>query len=59
MNVLEVERLITALKAEGKQFEYKIYQDAPGGHMFNRLDNDLAKQSRQEIYQFLAKYLLK
>src|SRR5580692_2273566 len=59
VNVLEVERLITALKAEGKQFEYKIYQDAPGGHMFNRLDNDLAKQSRQEIYQFLAKYLLK
>jgi dipeptidyl aminopeptidase/acylaminoacyl peptidase len=59
VNVLEVERLITALKAEGKQFEYKIYEDAPGGHMFNRLDNDLAKQSRQEIYQFLAKYLLK
>jgi dipeptidyl aminopeptidase/acylaminoacyl peptidase len=59
VNVLEVERLITALKADGKQFEYKIYQDAPGGHMFNRLDNDLAKQSRQEIYQFLAKYLLK
>jgi len=59
VNVLEVERLITALEAEGKQFEYKIYQDAPGGHMFNRLDNDLARQSRQEIYQFLAKYLLK
>ncbi len=59
VNVLEVERLITAFKAEGKQFEYKIYQDAPGGHMFNRLDNDLARQSRKEIYQFLAKYLLK
>jgi dipeptidyl aminopeptidase/acylaminoacyl peptidase len=57
VNVLEVERLITALKAEGKQFEYKIYQDAPGGHMFNRLDNDLAKQSRQEIYAFLKRYL--
>ncbi|MBZ5600785.1 MAG: alpha/beta fold hydrolase [Acidobacteriia bacterium] len=59
VNVLEVERLITALKAEGKQFEYKIYENAPGGHMFNRLDNDLAKQSRQDIYKFLAKYLLK
>ncbi len=57
VNVLEVERLITALKAEGKQFEYKIYQDAPGGHMFNRLDNDLAKQSRQEVYAFLKRYL--
>ena len=59
VNVLEVEHLITALKAEGKQFEYKIYENAPGGHMFNRLDTDLAKQSRQEIYQFLARYLLK
>ncbi len=59
VNVLEVEELITALKAEGKKFEYKIYQNAPGGHMFNRLDTELARQSRQEIYQFLAKYLLK
>jgi dipeptidyl aminopeptidase/acylaminoacyl peptidase len=59
VNVLEVERLITALKAEGKQFEYKIYENAPGGHMFNRLDTELARQSRQEVYKFLAKYLLK
>jgi dipeptidyl aminopeptidase/acylaminoacyl peptidase len=59
VNVLEVERLITTLKAEGKQFEYKIYDNAPGGHMFNRLDTDLAKQSRQDVYKFLAKYLLK
>jgi dipeptidyl aminopeptidase/acylaminoacyl peptidase len=58
VNVLEVERLITALKAEGKTFEYKIYDNAPGGHMFNRLDTELARQSRQEIYKFLAKYLL-
>ena len=36
VNVLEVEHLIEALKAEGKKFEYKIYQDAPGGHYFNR-----------------------
>ncbi|HUA85452.1 MAG TPA: alpha/beta fold hydrolase [Bryobacteraceae bacterium] len=57
VNVLEVERLITALKAEGKQFQYKIYENAPGGHMFNRLDTRLARESRQEIYQFLAKYL--
>ncbi len=48
VNVLEVERLITALKAEGKKFEYKIYQDAPGGHQFNRLDTKLARESRQE-----------
>ncbi|MCX6633562.1 MAG: prolyl oligopeptidase family serine peptidase, partial [Acidobacteria bacterium] len=59
VNVLEVERLIAALKAEGKQFEYKIYQDAPGGHAFNRLDTKLARESRQEIYAFLARYLMK
>jgi dipeptidyl aminopeptidase/acylaminoacyl peptidase len=59
VNVLEVERLITALKGEGKTFEYKVYPDAPGGHMFNRLDTDLARQSRKEVYAFLAKYLLK
>ena len=57
VNVLEVKRFITALKAEGKKFDYKIYEDAPGGHMFNRLDTKLARDSRQEIYEFLAKYL--
>lgn len=56
-NVSEVERLIAALKSEGKKFEYKIYQAAPGGHEFNRIDTDLAKQSRAEIYKFLALYL--
>jgi dipeptidyl aminopeptidase/acylaminoacyl peptidase len=57
VNVLEVKTLITALKAEGKKFDYKIYEDAPGGHMFNRLDTKLARDSREEVYQFLAKYL--
>lgn len=58
VNVLEVERLIQALKAEGKQgFEYKIYQAAPGGHGFNRLDTQLAKESRREIWRFLARHL--
>jgi len=57
VNVLEVEHLISKLKAAGKQFEYKIYQNAPGGHAFNRLDTKLAKESRAEVYRFLAKYL--
>ncbi len=57
VNVLEVERLIAALKAAGKKFDYKIYQAAPGGHAFNRLDTKLAKESRREIYRFLAPYL--
>jgi len=57
VNVLEVEHLIQALKAAGKSFEYKIYTNAPGGHQFNRLDTKPAKESRTEIYQFLATHL--
>jgi len=57
VNAHEVERLIAALKAAGKKFEYKIYQDAPGGHAFNRIDTALARESRREIYEFLARYL--
>lgn len=57
VNVLEVQRMIMALKAEGKKFESKIYDNAPGGHMFNRLDTKLARDSREEVYAFLAKYL--
>jgi dipeptidyl aminopeptidase/acylaminoacyl peptidase len=57
VNVLEVQRLISALKAAGKKFEYRIYENAPGGHAFNRIDTKLARESRQEIYRFLARYL--
>jgi dipeptidyl aminopeptidase/acylaminoacyl peptidase len=59
VNVLEVEHLIQSLKAEGKDFEYRIYEDAPGGHSFNRLDTVQARESRREIYRFLGKYLKK
>ena len=57
VNVLEVEHMIEALKAAGKKFEYKIYQNAPGGHQFNRIDTKLARESRQEIWAFLGRYL--
>jgi len=57
VHVLEVEHLIKTLKAEEKDFEYKIYEDVPGGHSFNRMDTSQARQSRREIYAFLAKYL--
>jgi len=57
VNVLEVEHLIQALKAEGKNFKYKIFQDAPGGHSFNRLDTLMAKEIRLDVYKFINKYL--
>jgi dipeptidyl aminopeptidase/acylaminoacyl peptidase len=57
VNVLEVEHLIQALKAAGKSFEYRVYTNAPGGHAFNRIDTKLARESREEIYRFLARHL--
>jgi dipeptidyl aminopeptidase/acylaminoacyl peptidase len=57
VNVVEVEHLIAQLKAAGKEFQYKIYEDAPGGHSFNRTDTRLARASRREIYDFLGRHL--
>ena len=57
VNVLEVEHLIKSLKAYGKKFEYKIFQKAPGGHSFDRMDTQLAKKVRLKIYTFLGRYL--
>lgn len=57
VNVLEVEHLIKSLKADGKKFEYEIYEDIPGGHSFDRMDTKKAKEIRLKIYKFLANYL--
>ena len=57
VNVIEIQRFVAALKAAGKKFEYKIYENAPGGHEFGRLDTKLARDSRRDVYRFLAQYL--
>ena len=57
VNVLEVEHLIKALKAEKKTFEYEIYQEVPGGHSFDRMDTKIANEIRVKIYKFLAAQL--
>lgn len=57
VNVLEVEHLIQALKAEDKKFSFKIFEDMPGGHYFDRLDTDSARAIRLDIYTFLNQYL--
>jgi dipeptidyl aminopeptidase/acylaminoacyl peptidase len=59
VNVVEVQGLIAALKAAGKDFDYRVYEDAPGGHSFNRMDHPLARESRAEVYRFLARHLKK
>jgi dipeptidyl aminopeptidase/acylaminoacyl peptidase len=53
----EIEHLVQALQAAGKDFKYHLYTNAPGGHLFNRLDTPLAIESRGEIWRFLAQYL--
>jgi dipeptidyl aminopeptidase/acylaminoacyl peptidase len=57
VNVLEVEHLIKSLKAEGKSFEYEIFEDMPGGHSFDRIDTKTAQVIRVKIYRFLSRYL--
>ncbi|MBM3762712.1 MAG: alpha/beta fold hydrolase [Acidobacteria bacterium] len=57
VNVYEVETMIAYLKAAGKNFESKIYESAPGGHPLEKSDTKLARDSRQEIYEFLKRYL--
>jgi dipeptidyl aminopeptidase/acylaminoacyl peptidase len=57
VNIHEIQKLIQALQAARKDFKYHIYTNAPGGHLFNRLDTNLARESREEIWQFLAHYL--
>lgn len=52
VHVIEVPHLIDALKSADMKFEYKIDQTAPGGHHFNRIEAQLALQSRQEITSF-------
>ncbi len=54
---LEVEHLIKALKAEGKKFEYEIFDNVEGGHSFDRIDTRIAKEIRLKIYDFLDKQL--
>lgn len=57
VRVIEVEHLINALKAAGKKFEYKIYENAPGAHQFNRIDTELARESRREMWEFIGRHL--
>lgn len=57
VNVIEVEHMIQALKAENKNFEYKIYDRIPGAHSYDRLDTRRASEIRFDVYKFMAKYL--
>lgn len=55
--VEEVELMIETLKGFNKEFEYEIFQEASGGHGFDRIDSKEATDIRYNIHKFLEKYL--
>ncbi len=59
VDIIETRRLIDALKAAGKTFEYEIYAAPPGGHAFNRIQSKQSQDSWQKILAFLAKHMAK
>lgn len=54
---LHTGRLIDALKARNKTHEVKIYENAPGDHIFIFGDSDERKDLFERSFAFLAKYL--
>jgi dipeptidyl aminopeptidase/acylaminoacyl peptidase len=54
---LHTGRLIDALKARNKVFEAKIYNNAPGDHLFLFGDTDERKDLFERSFAFLDKYL--
>jgi dipeptidyl aminopeptidase/acylaminoacyl peptidase len=50
-------RMADAMKARGKTFELKLYEKAPGGHVFLFGDTPEAENCRTRAMDFLAKYL--
>ena len=55
--VEEVELMIETLKKHDKDFRYKIFEDASGGHGFDRIDSKEATDIRFTVYEFMAEYL--
>ena len=50
-------RLIDALKARGKVFESKIYDNAAGGHVFTDGDTPESNDAKKRIFDFIDKHL--
>lgn len=56
-HLVHTERLVEALKAHGKQYEYKLYERAPGGHGYSEADSPEAVDSLNRIVEFLDRHL--
>lgn len=55
--VEEVKSMIDRLKKADKDFSYKIFDAASGGHGFDRIDSKEATDIRYTVHKFLEKYL--
>jgi Dipeptidyl aminopeptidases/acylaminoacyl-peptidases len=55
--VEEVLLMIDSLKAHNRVFEYKVFEDFPGGHAFDRIDNGGSTEIRFNIHKYLERYL--
>ena len=56
-HTLHTERLIEALKAYDKKYEYKLYERAPGGHGYSEGDSPEAIDSLNRIVDFFGRHL--
>ena len=55
--VEEVKLMIETLKQNEKDFRYKIFEDASGGHGFDRIDSKEATDIRFTVYEFMNEHL--
>ena len=55
--VEEVILMIETLKKHGKTFEHRIFENASGGHGFDRIDSKEATDIRFNIHKFMEKHL--
>ena len=53
----DVQRMADALKAAGKDFEYKVYPRMEGAHKFDSIDSMEACEIRLITWKFMAKHL--
>jgi dipeptidyl aminopeptidase/acylaminoacyl peptidase len=54
---LHTGRLLDALKAKGKQHEFHIYDNAPGGHIFMDGDTEEQRDATKRTFEFVGRYL--
>jgi dipeptidyl aminopeptidase/acylaminoacyl peptidase len=54
---LHTGRVVELLKAYGKPFESKIYDQAPGGHVFSEVDSAQARDSEDRVFDFLKRHM--